>query len=141
MQPCTTAPQGRASPSKGQSKGKLGKLQSPRSMKSNKNKVFNNKQVLHQATLNKSPDDRIKISMSLQHVESSALVPKEVQTQKHLQTDAGNLDANNTMVKGYLIGANDLKHDFAQEKSSYDDQVDCLSRQIELMDINLKTQT
>jgi len=35
----------------------------------------------------------------------------------------------------------DLNLGFTQGNSQYDDQVDCLSRQVELMDINLKTQT
>ncbi|CAL5207212.1 unnamed protein product [Lathyrus oleraceus] len=77
-----------------------------------------------------------KLHTASQHVETM-----EVQSQMHLKTYAGDLDANNTMVEGHLIGANDLKLGFTQEESCYDDQVDCLSRQVELIDINLKTQT
>ncbi|KAL5067912.1 hypothetical protein RYX36_018799 [Vicia faba] len=98
-------------------------------------------QVLHQGTLKKSPDVGNKTSTALQHVENSAVVPMEVQNKTHLKTDAGNLDANNTMVERHLIDANYLKRGLTQEKSNYDDQVDCLSRQVELMDINLKTRT
>ncbi|CAK8571555.1 unnamed protein product [Lathyrus sativus] len=141
MQPRSTASQSKASPFIGQNKEKLGKLKSPRAIISTENKVFNDQQALHQVTLNKSQDDGIETSTASQHVESSAVVPMEFQNQMHCKTDAGNLDANNTMVKGHLIGANDLKPGFTQEKSCYDDQVDCLSRQVELMDINLKTQT
>ncbi|XP_004497464.1 uncharacterized protein [Cicer arietinum] len=141
MQPHTIVPQARASPSKGQNKAKLGKLKSPRSIISPKNKEFNNQQDLHPVPLHESSDDENKTSMALQPVESSTVASTEVQNQIHLKAGEGNLDANNTMVEVHRIDAHDLNLSYPQGKSHYDDQVDCLSRQVELMDINTTTQT
>ncbi|XP_045800908.1 ankyrin repeat domain-containing protein 17-like [Trifolium pratense] len=140
MQPRTIAPQGRVSPFEDQNKAKLGKLQSPRSIISTKNKEFVNQQSLHPVPLNKSSD--VETSMALPHVESSAVAPMDVRNQMYLKAGVGNLDANSTIVEGHIRREHDPSLGFTQGNSQYDDdQVDCLSRQVELMDINLKTQT
>ncbi|RHN79833.1 hypothetical protein MtrunA17_Chr1g0181631 [Medicago truncatula] len=139
MQPHTVAPQGRVSPSEAQNKARLGKLQSPRSIIPTESKELINRQDLHPVPLNKSSD--VKTSMALPCVKSSAVAPMEVQNLMHLKAGVGNLDANSTMVEGHIRGVQDLNLGFTQGNSQYDDQVDCLSRQVELMDINLKTQT
>jgi hypothetical protein len=72
----TIAPQGRVSPSEGQNKAKLGKLQSPRSIIPTKNKEFVNQQALHPVPLNKSSD--FKTFMALPHAESSVVAPVDV---------------------------------------------------------------
>ncbi|GAU26743.1 hypothetical protein TSUD_317410 [Trifolium subterraneum] len=140
MQPRTIAPQGRVSPFEDQNNAKHGKLQSPRSIISTKNKEFINQQSLHPVPLNKSSD--VEISMALPDVESSAVAPMDVRNQMHLKDGVGNLDANSTMVEGHIRREHDPSLGFTQGNSQYDDdQVDCLSRQVELMDINLKRQT
>ncbi|MCI09874.1 chitinase-like protein PB1E7.04c-like, partial [Trifolium medium] len=140
MQPRTIAPQGRVSPFEDQNKAKLGKLQSPRSIISTKNQEFINQQSLHPVPLNKSSD--VETSMALPHVESSAVAPMDVRNQMHLKAGVGNLDANSTVVEGHIRREHNPSLGFTQGNSQYDDdQVDCLSRQVELMDINLKTQT
>jgi hypothetical protein len=139
MQPRTIAPQGRVSPFKDQNKAKLGKLQSPRSIISTKNKEFINQQSLHPVPLNKSSD--VESSMALPHIESAVGAPMDVRNQMHLKAGVGNLDANSTKVEEHIRGEHDLNVGFTQGNPQSDDQVDCLSRQVEVMDINLKTQT
>ncbi|MCH93418.1 putative GPI-anchored protein PB15E9.01c-like, partial [Trifolium medium] len=72
----TIMPQGRVSPSEGQNKAKLGKLQSPRSIIPTKNKEFVNQQALHPVPLNQSSD--VKTFMALPHAESSVVAPVDV---------------------------------------------------------------
>lgn len=129
------------SPSEAQSKAKLGKLQSSRSIISIESKEFHNQQTSNPVLLHESSDVGIKTSMALQHVDSSSAAPMEVQNKMHLKAGVGNLDAKNTMGKGHLVGTPHLYLGSAQENSHYDDQVDCLTIQVGLMDINLKSQT
>ncbi|XP_057428145.1 uncharacterized protein LOC130721372 [Lotus japonicus] len=120
------------SPSEGQNKTKLRKLQP--SVTSIDNKKFNDQHTSNPVPLHESLDVAIKSPTALKHDKSSCVATMEVQNETHLKAGVVNLDSNDTMAGGNLI--HDLNLGSTQENSHCDDQVDCLSRQVGLLDIN-----
>ncbi|KAL4371201.1 hypothetical protein AHAS_Ahas06G0142100 [Arachis hypogaea] len=153
-------------PSDSQKKTKTGKLPVARSIVSAENREPTYQQNSLPAPLHESLDIEMKISSALQNVESSSETPKEVQLEPHLTIGSGNLKANNMVAKVHLVGihddeitltngghntcvsgAVDLKNDLHplegvhnKENVQCDYQIDCLSKQVGLMDINFQTQ-
>jgi len=142
MQPHSVVPHsshkhglGSMSPNKGPNKTKLGKLQPKKPIIPIENKKINQK-TLHPIPLHESSDIVTKPSMALQHVTNSSATTEEVQNKMHLKA----VDADYTLPKQHLISIHDLNPGSTGENCHYN-EVDCLSRQVGFMDINLEAQT
>ncbi|RYR03311.1 hypothetical protein Ahy_B06g082189 isoform B [Arachis hypogaea] len=170
MQPHSVIPRGlpkhaARNPSDSQKKAKTGKLPVARSIVSAENIEPTYQQNSLPAPLHESLDIEMKISSALQNVKSSSDTPKEVQLEQHLTIGSGNLKANNMVAEVHLVGihddeitltngghntcvsgAVDLKNDLHplgvhnKENVQCDYQIDFLSKQVGLMDINFQTQ-
>ncbi|MED6206667.1 hypothetical protein PIB30_029021 [Stylosanthes scabra] len=152
-------------PNDSQRKAKTGKLPAARSILSAENTEPTSQQNSLPVPLHESLNIEIKTSSALQNVKSSSDSPKEVQRKLHLTTGSGNLKANNTVAEVHQVGthdneitltngghntcvsgAADLKNDLHplkgvdnKENVQCDYQIDCLSKQVALMDINSQT--
>jgi hypothetical protein len=123
---------GAGSPSEGQNKAKLGKLQAVRSITPTQSKKPNNQQTPHPNHVGESLDVAIKTSSADHNVKSSSemlnVANKNVEyTPLSQEMERPNYD---------LRPLTPVDH---QENVYHDDQVDCLIKQVGLMDINSKT--
>ncbi|KAJ1443852.1 hypothetical protein SESBI_00023 [Sesbania bispinosa] len=119
---------GEGSSSEGQNKTKLAKLQPARSITSIEDTKPNSQQNLHPNPFHESLDVAIKTSSAVQNVKSSSDIPMvavENTTPSHL-VERTHYDLHP------LKGVN-------QENAHYDNQIDCLSKQVGLIDINFET--
>ncbi|QHO46239.1 uncharacterized protein [Arachis hypogaea] len=137
MQPHSVIPRGlpkhaARNPSDSQKKTKTGKLPVARSIVSAENREPTYQQNSLPAPLHESLDIEMKISSALQNVESSSETPKEVQLEPHLTIGSGAVDLKNDLHP--LEGVHN------KENVQCDYQIDCLSKQVGLMDINFQTQ-
>lgn len=136
MQPHSVVPHGLpkhgASPSEGQNKAKPGKLQPARSITSIENKKPNNQQNSHPDHFHESLDVAIKTSSQVQDVKSSSDMPMGAVENVEDTSPSHRVEKTHYILHP-LSGVNN------QENVSHDNQVDCLSKQIGLMDINSKT--
>lgn len=92
------------SPSEGQNKTKLGKLQPARSIISLKNTKANNQQISQPNPLHESSDVAAKMSSALQNVDSSSEMPMEVLNKMLPESTVGNINT----TEGHLTGMNDI---------------------------------
>ncbi|RDY01213.1 hypothetical protein CR513_15489, partial [Mucuna pruriens] len=120
---------GAESPSEGQNKAKLGKLQPSKSIVSIGSTKPNNQQAPHPNPFHESLDVAIKTSNSVQNVKSSSDIP---------MGPVKNTSLFHVVEKAHpdllpLKGVNN------QENAHHDDQIDCLSKQVGHMDINFET--
>ncbi|XP_073222665.1 uncharacterized protein [Cicer arietinum] len=136
VQPQSVVPHGllkhrAGSPSEGQNKAKLGKLQAVRSIKSIENKTPDNQQNPHPNPFDESLDVATKTSSAEQNVKSSSEMPMgAVENVTYTSLSHGmektNYDLHPLTCVEY------------QENVYHDNQVNCLSKQVELVDINSK---
>ncbi|KAK7285093.1 hypothetical protein RJT34_19851 [Clitoria ternatea] len=134
LQPCSVAPgglpkQGAESPREGQIKAKLGKLQPSRSVVSTENTKSNNQQYVHPNPLHESLEVAIKTSSAVLNVKSSSDTPMAA---------VENTSPSHAVEKG-LHELLPLKGVNNQENAHHDNQIGCLSKQVEGMDINMET--
>ncbi|KAK7396547.1 hypothetical protein VNO78_17628 [Psophocarpus tetragonolobus] len=117
------------SPSEGQNKAELGKLQPSRPIESIDNTKPNNQQAPHPNPSHESLDVAIKTSNSVQNVKSSSEVSMgAIENTSPIQ-----------VVEKALHDLPPLKGTNKQENAHHDDQIDCLSKQVGHMDINYET--
>ncbi|XLU19578.1 hypothetical protein S245_055644 [Arachis hypogaea] len=136
MQPHSVIPRGlpkhaARNPSDSQKKAKTGKLPVARSIVSAENIEPTYQQNSLPAPLHESLDIEMKISSALQNVKSSSDTPKEVQLEQHLTIGSGAVDLKNDL---HPLGVHN------KENVQCDYQIDFLSKQVGLMDINFQTQ-
>ncbi|TKY62183.1 chitinase protein PB1E7.04c isoform X1 [Spatholobus suberectus] len=120
---------GAESPSEGQNKAELGKLQPSRSIMSIENTKPNNQQAPQPHPFHESLEVATKTSNSVQNVKSSSDIPMGA---------VQNTSLFHVVEKAHhdllpLKGVNN------QENAHHDDEIDCLSKQVGLMDIKFET--
>ncbi|GAU35333.1 hypothetical protein TSUD_337250, partial [Trifolium subterraneum] len=124
---------GAGSPSEGQNKAKLGKLQAVRSITPTQSKKPNNQQTPHPTQVGESLDVAIKTSSAHHNVKSSS----EMLNGANKNVEYTSLSQEMERTNYDLRPLTPVDH---QENVYHDDQVDCLIKQVGLMDINSKTQ-
>ncbi|MED6131075.1 hypothetical protein PIB30_006694 [Stylosanthes scabra] len=137
MQPHSVVPRGlpkhaAGNPSDSQRKAKTGKLPAARSILSAENTEPPSQQNSLPAPLHESLNIEIKSSSALQNLKRSSDSPKEVQCKLHLTTGSGAADLKKDL--------HPLKGVDNKENVQCDYQIDCLSKQVALTDINSQTQ-
>ncbi|CAJ2632669.1 unnamed protein product [Trifolium pratense] len=124
---------GAGSPSEGQNKAKLGKLQAVRSITPTQSKKPNNLQSQHPNHVGESLDVAIKTSSAEHNVKTSS----EMLNGANKNVEYTSLSHEMEKTGNDLSPLTRVDH---QGNVCHDDQVDCLIKQVGLMDINSKTQ-